>query len=60
VTAERLTDWVDDGTTHQVKVFARLAEEEALHAIFFGLVHYVVESCVSASANDHRCSSAST
>lgn len=28
----------------QVKVFAGLAEEEALHAILFGLVHHVVES----------------
>lgn len=32
--------------THQIKVFAGLAEEEALHTILFGLVNNVVEGSV--------------
>lgn len=38
--------------TYQVKVFACLTEEEALHAILFGFVHDMVESGIPTSAND--------
>lgn len=44
--------WHVKAASYQVKVFACLTEEEALHAILFGFVHDMVESGVPTSAND--------
>lgn len=33
--------------SYQIKIFACLAEEEALHSVLLGLVHDVVECCVT-------------
>lgn len=44
--------WHTQTVTYQVKVFACLTEEEALHAILFGFVHNMVESGIPTSAND--------
>lgn len=44
--------WHVQAVSYQVKVFACLTEEEALHAILFGFVHDMVESGVPTSAND--------
>lgn len=43
--------WEDQAVSYQVKVFACLTEEEALHAIFFGFVNNMVESGVPTPAN---------
>ena len=36
-------------TTHQVKILARLAEKEALHAILLRLGRYIMKSCITAA-----------
>lgn len=33
--------------TYQVKVLAGLTEEEALHAVLFGLLHHMMEGCIT-------------
>lgn len=38
--------------SYQVKIFACLTEEEALHAILFGFIHDMVESGITTSGND--------